>query len=75
MRSNYCHDKFDKLEKDHEKKDKKTSVLEKKVESLESKLGDSVEELEQYSRRNCLLLHDVPELKGENTNVIMKTVK
>ena len=39
--------KFYELEKDNEKKDKKSSVLEKKVESLESKLGDSVEELEQ----------------------------
>ena len=48
----------------------------KKVDSLESKLGDSVDELEQYSRRNCLLLHGVQELEGENTNdVIMKTVK
>ena len=47
--------KFDELEKDHEKKDKKISELEKRIESLESKLGDSVDELEWYSRRNCLL--------------------
>ena len=39
-------------------------------------MGDSVDELEQYSGRNCLLLHGVRELEGENTNdVIMKTVK
>ena len=42
--------KFDELEKDREKKDKKICELEKKIESLESKLGDSVE---QYSQRNC----------------------
>ena len=49
--------KFDELEKDRKKKDKKISELEKKVELLDSKLGDSVEELEQYSCRNCLLVH------------------
>ena len=68
--------KFDELEKDREKKDRKISDLEKQVESLELKLGDSVDELEQYSRRSFLLLHGFRELAGENTNdVIMKTVK
>ena len=68
--------KFDEWEKDREKKDKKISELEKRIESLESKLGDSVDELEWYSRRNCLLLHGVREVEGENANdVIMKTVK
>lgn len=43
---------------------------------LWSKLGDSVDELEQYSRRNCLMLHDVRELECKNTiDVIIKTVK
>ena len=41
--------KLDELEKDCEKKHKKISELEKKVTSLESKLGDNVDELEQYS--------------------------
>ena len=41
--------KLDELEKDCEKKHKKISELEKKVISLESKLGDSVDELKQYS--------------------------
>ena len=68
--------KFYELEKYRENKYKNISELEKKVRSLESKLGDSVDELEQYSRRNCLWLHGVRELQGENTNdVIMKTVK
>ena len=50
--------------------------LRKKVESLESKLGDNVDELEQYSRRNCFLLRGIRELESENTNdVIMKAVK
>ena len=41
--------KLDELEKDCEKKHKKISELETKVISVESKLGDSVDELEQYS--------------------------
>ena len=39
-------------------------------------MGDSVDELEQYSRRNCLMLHDVRELECKNTiDVIIKTIK
>ena len=39
-------------------------------------MGDDVDELKQYSRRNCLLLHGFRELEGKNANdVIMKTVK
>ena len=39
-------------------------------------MGDSVDELEQCSSRNCLFLHGVRELERENTNdVIIKTVK
>ena len=64
--------KFDELEK----KDKKISELEKNVDSLESKLGDCADELQQYSRRNCLLLHDVRESGDKNTNdAIMKIMK
>ena len=52
------------------------SEPDKKVESLESKLGDSVDELEQHFSRNYLLLHGVRELEGENTNdVKMKIVE
>ena len=67
--------KLNELKKNCDKKDKKNSKLEKKFESG-SKWGDSVDELEQYSCRDCLLLHGVRELEGENTNnIIMKTVK
>ena len=38
-------------------------------------MGDSVDELEQYSCRNCLLLHRIQELEDKNTNVVMKTVE
>ena len=35
-----------------------------------------MDELQQYSRSNCFLLHGVRESEGENTNnAIMKTMK
>ncbi|XP_071954159.1 uncharacterized protein [Antedon mediterranea] len=33
-------------------------------------MGDKLDELEQYSRRNCLLLHGVPESFKENTDTL-----
>ena len=51
--------KFDELEKDREKKEKKNQNFNRQ------KLGDSVDELEQYSRRNYLLLHGVRELETD----------
>jgi len=33
-------------------------------------LDSNVEELEQYSRRNCLLIHGIPHVKGEYTYCI-----
>ena len=36
---------------------------------------DEIDSLEQYSRRNCLLLHGVPEAEGEKTDLVFcKTV-
>ena len=47
------------------------SVMNKKIEKLEQ----IVARQEQYSRRNCLFLHDIVENKDENTdNLILKTV-
>lgn len=51
---------------------------EAKIKSLEEKLDRKTEELEQaiddnsqYSRRNCLLIHGVPEVPNENIDVII----
>ena len=55
-------------------------ILEKKVKEAVTEtrveiqlLKDHVEEAEQYSRRNCLLLHGVLEKRGENTDEFVKT--
>jgi BMFP domain-containing protein YqiC len=50
----------------------KQHALDKKISTLEDKL----DEYEQYSRRNCLLLHGLPEVYKENTNnIAISTIK
>ena len=42
----------------------KVTSLQTKTDNLEaekSKLADEIDDLEQYSRRNCLLIHGIPE--------------
>ena len=34
--------------------------------------GERVEELQQYTRRNCLLVTGIPESTGENTDVLIQ---
>ena len=68
--------KFDDLEKEIKKKDEKINQLEKTIENLaeKQKLSSEIDDLEQYSRRNCLVLHGVNESNNENTNeIIIKT--
>ena len=71
-------DRFDAYEEERDKQNKKIKVLEEKVEKLENEnkaLSESVDDLEQYSRRNCLLLHGVKETDDENTDdIIIKTI-
>ncbi len=62
------------LHRDHSATIKKLSALEKKIGEYESKLDD----YEQYSRRNCLLIHgiDDSQTRSENTTKITKdTIK
>ena len=71
-------DRFDAYEGERDKQNTKIKVLEEKVEKLENEnkaLSKSVDNLEQYSRRNCLLLHGVKETDDENTDdIIIKTI-
>ena len=66
--------KFDNREKEIKKTDKKINQLEKTIENLAEKqksLSSEIDDLEQYSRRNCLILHGVDESNDENTNEIL----
>ena len=66
--------KFDDLEKKIKKKDEKINQLEKTTENLVEKqksLSTDIDDLEQYSRRNYLVLHGVNESNDEKTNEIL----
>ena len=69
--------KIDELETEIKKKDEKIQLLEDRVGILEEEKesqGKEIDDLEQYSRRNCLLLHGVVETNGECTDgIIIKT--
>ena len=64
-------------EKTKLKKPEKIKGLEETTDILTEKksLTSGVDELEQYSRRNCLLLHDVQENENENIDdIVLKTM-
>ena len=51
--------------------------MEDEVSYLSEKLGkmeQSIDDQQQYSRRNCLLLHGIEETKGEDTDNIVLEV-
>ena len=69
--------KIDELETEIKNKDEKIQLLENRVEILKEEKesqGKEIDDLEQYSRRNCLLLHGVVETNTECTDdIIIKT--
>ena len=66
--------KFDDYEKDRAEKEKLIKDLREEVSSLKNEheqLKSDVENQEQYSRRNCLLVHGIREEQGESTDSIV----
>ena len=66
-------DRFDDYEADRKKNYEIINRLENEVRVLNvkvSELTSAVEKQEQYSRRNCLLLHGINENKDEDTDAI-----
>ena len=76
--TNSINEKFEELEKDKKEKEIKIKNLEEKVSLMSNKietLEKSFDSQEQYSRRNCLLVHGIEEKEGEQTDkVIIDTV-
>ena len=70
---------FEEYQKDKKEKEEKINNLEKKVSEMSSKienLNKSIDDQEQYSRRNCLLIHGISESDGENTDdIVINTVQ
>ena len=63
--------KFDEFEKEREEQKKVIEELRGEVSSLNEKLNgftEQVDRQEQYSRRNCLLIHGITEGNQENTD-------
>ena len=75
---------FEEYEKERAEREKKIKELEntvtnlnEKVSILNKQVGDldqKIEKQEQYSRRNCLLIHGVPENKDENTDDLVVNI-
>ena len=71
--------KFDEYEKERLEREARIVELESKVISLSTKvekLEYTSDKMEQYSRRNSVVIHGLPEIKGEDTNsLVIETVK
>ena len=71
---NFLSDKFKEYEKDRAKKDKIIEDLKSDVDSLSTKtekLEKLQDQQEQYSRRNCLLVHGTAEEKEKITDEVI----
>ena len=69
----FISNKFDDFERDRLEKEKVIKDLKEEVTYLRGKVDDITAETdrqEQYSRKNCLLIHGLPESKKENTDLL-----
>ena len=67
----FISDKFDEFEKERQEPKKKIEELRGEFSSLNEKLNGITEQVdwqEQYSRRNCLLIHGITEGDQKNTD-------
>ena len=66
---NFIYQKFDKFESDRDEKGKIINELQKNVNDISATiefLKGSLDRQEQYSWKNCLLIHGLPELKNDH---------
>ena len=72
--ADYITKKFDEYKEGRKKKDKQIKCLQEHVSFLENKNGEieqQIDRQEQYSRRNCLLIHDIEERRHEVTDELV----
>ena len=76
---NFICEKFDEYKRDRAKKKKIINELQKSVNDMSATiepLKSCLDRQEQYSRRNCLVIPGLPELKNENTDeLVIDTIK
>ena len=68
---NFINEKFQEYERDRREKEREIKELKENISTLSKRLDDLdsvIDRQEQYSRRNCLLLHGIEEESNENTD-------
>ena len=71
---NFICEKCDEYERDRAEKEKIINGLQKNVNDMSAaieSLKGCLDRQEQYSRRNCLLIHGLPESENENTDELV----
>ena len=76
---NFIRKKFEVYEAEKQEKDEVTKSLRGEVLALHNNLGNlevKLDKQEQYSLRNCLLIHDISENKDKDTDdLVIKALK
>ena len=70
----FINEKFEEMEADRKDKERQISELKNEVKYLKEKVeivDRSLDRYEQYSRRNCLLMHGVKEIEKEDTDEVV----
>ena len=70
----FINEKFEEMEADRKEKERQTLEIKNKVKKLNEKVETMDRSLhlhEQYSRRNCLLIHGVKENEKEDTDEVV----
>ena len=70
----FIDEKFEEMEADRKEKERQTSELKNEVKTLNEKvetMDNSLDRHEQYSRRNCLLIHGVKENEKEDSDEVV----
>ena len=70
----FINEKFEEMEADRKEKERQISDLKNEVKYLNEKvetMDRSLDHHEQYSRRNCLLIHGVKENEKEDTDEVV----
>ena len=74
----YINDQFTKYEEERKERDQEVKHLKEEISKMSNEMKDlkkEVDRQEQYSRRNCLLVHGVKEEQNEDTDkVVIKLI-
>ena len=70
----FINEKFEEFEADRREKEREIAELKSTINSLNVRLDKAdraLDRQEQYSRRNCLLIHGIDEENQENTDEVV----